>query len=263
MKKILLLILLLIITSIATAQSPKNEEALITDRPDATESPYTVGTGNFQIEAGALFTDNGNEAFTTETIVFNTGLIRYGINEIIELRLGWDYLKERNLNNGTELSNASGFTPLLLGAKFELVNENGWIPQIGLLTHLRLPFSAAEEFKPENTGMEMIFSFDHTLSDKDGIAYNLGARIADDRSLEYLYTLAYGYSFTDKWGAYAELYGAFPEDTTAYHLWDAGITYLVNNNLQLDVTVGTSFQSSATDQNLLISAGLSYRVLKK
>ena len=262
MKKTLLTIALAS-ALLVTAQSPKNEEALITDRPDATESPYTVGTGNFQIETGALFTDNGNNDFTTESTVYNTGLLRYGINETIELRLGWDYVNERNLNNRTEISNASGFTPLLLGAKFELVNENGWIPQIGLLTHLRLPFSAAAEFKPENTGMEMIFSFDHTLSDKDGIAYNLGARIANDRSLEYLYTIAYGYSFTDKWGAYAELYGAFPEDTTAYHLWDAGITYLVNNNLQLDATVGTGFQSSATDQNLLISAGFSDRILKK
>lgn len=261
MKRILLT-LTLVATTIATAQSPKNEGALITDRPDATESPYTVGTGNFQIETGALFTDSGDDAFNTESTVFNTGLLRYGLNETIELRLGWDYLNERTNNNGTELSDINGFTPLLLGAKFELVNEKGWIPQIGLLTHLRLPFSAAEEFRPENTGMEMIFSFDHTLSDKDGIAYNLGARIADDRSLEYIYTIAYGYSFTEKWGAYAELYGAFPEDTQAYHLWDAGITYLVNNNLQLDATIGTGFNGTAANQNLLISAGFSYRILK-
>lgn len=261
MKRILLS-LALVATTIATAQSPKNEEALITDRPDATESPYTVGTGNLQLETGALFTNNGDDDFRTESTVFNTGLLRYGLNETIELRLGWDYANERISSNGNELSDVSGFTPLLLGAKFELANENGWMPQIGLLTHLRLPFTAAEEFRPENTGIEMIFSFDHTLSDKDGIAYNLGARIADDRSLEYLYTIAYGYSFTDKWGAYAELYGAFPENTQAYHLWDAGITYLVNNNLQLDATIGGGFQGSATDQNLLVSAGLSYRILK-
>jgi len=91
---------------------------------------------------------------------------------------------------------------------------------------------------------------------------DLRARIADDRSLEYIYTIAYGYSFTEKWGAYAELYGAFPEDTQAYHLWDAGITYLVNNNLQLDATIGTGFNGTAANQNLLVSAGFSYRILK-
>jgi len=109
MKKILLT-LTLVATTIATAQSPKNEGALITDRPDATESPYTVGTGNFQIETGALFTDNGDDAFNTESTVFNTGLLRYGLNETIELRLGWDYLNERTNSNGIELSDINGFT---------------------------------------------------------------------------------------------------------------------------------------------------------
>jgi len=228
MKKTLLAICLAF-TTIVTAQTPetnsKSSEPLVTDRPDA--------------------------------------LLRYGLSNNFELRLGWDFLNSNVEIGGNEVFDATGFNPLLLGAKIEITDEHGWVPQIGLLTHLRLPFTAASEFKPENTGIEFIFSFDHTLTDKTGIAYNLGARIGDDRSLEYIYSLSYGYSITEKLGAYGEIYGVFPEDNQASHLWDAGVTYLVNNNLQLDASIGTGFQSTATEQDLLLSVGLSYRILKK
>lgn len=240
----------------------RNAEPLITDRPDVTESPFTVGKGNFQIETGATFVDNGQNAIDIKETVYNTSLLRYGLSNNFELRLGWDFLNSNARDRSQELFNATGFNPLLLGAKVEITNEQDWIPQIGLLTHLRLPFTAASEFKPENTGMEMIFAFNHTLNEKSGIGYNLGARLGDDRSLEYIYSISYGRSLTEKIGVYGELYGSFPEDGRSSHLWDAGITYLVNNNFQLDATIGTGFKDSNTQQNLLVSFGFSYRILK-
>lgn len=263
MKKVLLATCLLfsIITIAQTSELSQN--ALITDRPDATESPYTVGKGNFQIETGALFIDDSFDDNDIKTTVYNTALLRYGLSDNFELRLGWDYINSNTKFRGREVFDATGFTPLLVGAKIEITDEEGWIPQIGLLGHLRLPFTAVSEFKPEDTGMDFLFSFDHTLNDRAGLAYNLGARIGDDRSLEYIYSLAYGYSITEKIGAYAEVYGFFPESDQAGHLWDAGMTYLVNNNLQLDATIGTGFQSSNTNQELLFSFGFSYRILKK
>lgn len=243
--------------------SDKSTTALVTDRPNVTESSLTVGKGIFQIETGALFIDNSTNSLEIERTVYNTTLLRYGMTDNFELRLGWDYLNASTQRGNLELFNTTGFNPLLIGVKIEIMDANGWMPQIGLLTHLRLPFTAAQEFKPENTGMEFFFAFDHSLSNKSGLGYNLGARIGDDRSLEYIYSLSYGYSLTTKWGMYGEIYGNFPENNTAAHLWDAGFTYLVNNNLQLDATLGTGFQSSATEQDLLVSAGVSYRILNK
>nr|WP_245910880.1 transporter [Nonlabens arenilitoris] len=218
MKKVLLATCLLfsIITIAQTSELSQN--ALITDRPDATESPYTVGKGNFQIETGALFIDDSFDDNDIKTTVYNTALLRYGLSDNFELRLGWDYINSNTKFRGREVFDATGFTPLLVGAKIEITDEEGWIPQIGLLGHLRLPFTAVSEFKPEDTGMDFLFSFDHTLNDRAGLAYNLGARIGDDRSLEYIYSLAYGYSITEKIGAYAEVYGFFPESDQAGHL---------------------------------------------
>lgn len=263
MKKVLLHINLLII-SITTAQTiDDNEGTLITDRPDVTESPFTVGEGNFQIETGATFVDNSENGLKITETVYNTTLLRYGLSSNFELRLGWDFLNANTKDGSQELFDITGFNPLLIGAKIEITDENGWIPQIGLLTHLRLPFTAVSEFKSENTSVELIFAFNHTLTDRSGIGYNLGTRTGSDGSLEYIYSVSYGHSITDTIGVYGELYGFFPESDQAGHLWDAGMTYLVNNNLQLDATIGTGFQSSNTNQELLFSFGFSYRILKK
>lgn len=263
MKKIVTLITLILSAHVVAQTTDRNEEPLITDRPDVTESPFTVGKGNFQIESGASFINNSQNGLDITETVFNTSLLRYGLSNNFELRLGWDYININSKRDNLELFDATGFNPLLIGAKIDVTNENGWVPQIGLLTHLRLPFTAASEFKPEETGIEMIFAFNHTLNEKSGIGYNLGARVGDDRSLEYIYSISYGRSLTEKIGVYGELYGFFPESNKAGHLWDAGITYLVNNNLQLDATIGTGFQGTNTDQNLLVSFGFSYRILKQ
>lgn len=231
---------------------------LITDRPDATEAPNTVTKGYIQFETGGLFETFEEGAFKTDTYVYNTTLVRYGLLDNLELRLGWDLLETQTSFNDNQVFEANGFNPLLLGVKVSIADEKGWLPQIGLIGHLFLPFTASSDFKPESTGIDFRFAFSHTLSEKSSLAYNLGAQIGDDNpELAYIYTIAYGYSFTDKFGGYVELYGDLPEDSSSNHLWDAGLTYLISNNVQLDATVGTSITDG---QDLLISAGVSFRL---
>ena len=234
---------------------------LITDRPDATEAPSVVVRGALQIESGALFTSFEDDVLQTNTTTYNTTLLRFGLLENLELRLGWDFVEQRNkLSTAQEEVTQSGLSPLLLGMKVNITQEKGWLPTIGLIGHLFLPFTASDDFKPQNTSVDFRFAFDHTLSDSSSIAYNLGAQWeADTPGAAYIYTLAYGYSLTDSFGLYAELYGDIPENNSANHYWDAGLTYLVLPNLQLDATVGTSITEG---QDVLVSAGFSYRIFK-
>jgi len=234
---------------------------LITDRPDATEAPSVVVRGALQIESGALFTSFEDDVLQTNTTTYNTTLLRFGLLENLELRLGWNFVEQRNkLSTAQEEFIQSGLSPLLLGMKVNITQEKGWLPTIGLIGHLFLPFTASDDFKPQNTSVDFRFAFDHTLSDSSSIAYNLGAQWeADTPGAAYIYTLAYGYSLTDSFGLYAELYGDIPENNSANHYWDAGLTYLVLPNLQLDATVGTSITEG---QDVLVSAGFSYRIFK-
>ena len=232
--------------------------ALITDRPDATESPSTIPVGYIQVETGAFYESFEDNNIKNETYTYNTTLVRLGLLDYLELRIGWDFVESKF--NGFD-DDLSGFNPLLLGAKIAISEEKGCIPEIGFLSHLYLPFTAGNDYKPENTAVDFRFSFAHTLNEKSSLSYNLGAQWGDDSpEAAYVYTLSYGHGITDKLGAYVELYGDLPENNKANHLWDAGFTYLLSNNVQLDATMGSSITKG---QDILLSGGISFRLPTK
>lgn len=234
---------------------------LITDRPDATESPTTVPQRSLQIETGGFYTSFEENELTENILGYNTTLLRYGILDNLELRIGWNYEEVSQEFDGQELSSINGLSPLLFGAKIAIAQEKGWKPEVALIGHLFLPFTASTAFKPEFTSADFRFAFNHTLSKKSGIAYNIGGQYGGDSlELAYIYTLSYGYSITDKLGAYIEVYGDLPEDSSANHFWDAGLTYVIGPLVQLDATIG---QSITAGQDILLSAGVSFRIDKK
>ena len=167
-----------------SAFSQEKENALgvlITDRPDATESPNTVPVGYIQVETGTLFESFETNNIKTKGFTFNTTLLRIGLLDNLEFRLGWDFIEGTTHINGTKLNNvASGFNPLLLGAKVSIASENGYFPEIGLLGHLYLPFTASKDYKPETTGIDFRFSFAYTLSENSSLSYNIGAQWGGD-----------------------------------------------------------------------------------
>ena len=261
---ILTIVLVFATSTIILAQEGSNSlGTLITDRPDATESPNLIPKGFLQIETGAFYESFDSNAIKTENYTLNTTLVRLGLLENLELRIGWDFVEGRTAINGVKQDNiTSGFNPLLFGAKIGIPKEANGFPEIGLLGHLYLPFTAGSDYKPESTGVDFRFAFAHTLSATSSLSYNLGAQWHDDATqAAYIYTIAYGQSITSHLGFYAELYGDLPEDASANHLWDAGLTYLLSESVQLDATVGSSITEG---QDILISAGISFRLpLKK
>lgn len=266
MQRILTLLILFILISIqGKAQQNDGQDSttdppeLITDRPDATEASRVVPKGALQIETGGLYTTFEENGITTDTYVFNTALLRYGILENFELRLGWNIMEERTKDETLDIETiASGMSPLLAGMKVQITDENGWVPEIALIAHLFFPFTAGEDFRPETTGADFRFSGSHTIDEKSSIGYNIGAEWGDDSpEIAYIYTLAYGRSITHNTGFYLEVYGDFPEDSSANHYWDAGVTWLPIPNLQFDATVGSGITEG---QDLLLSAGVSYRI---
>lgn len=244
------------------AQETNGVAPLVTDRPDATEAPTVVPQGSLQVETGGFYTSFTDNSLQEETFTYNTTLLRYGLLDNFELRLGWNLEQTNFTFQDTALQELStSFSPLLLGMKVAIAQEKGWLPEIGLIGHIFLPFTVNKELRPEFTSTDFRFAFNHTLSEKSGLAYNVGAQWGNDSpEIAYIYTLAYGYSITDRLGAYIELYGDFPEDNRANHFWDAGLTYAVAPLVQLDATIG---QSITQGQDILLSAGVSFRIDKK
>ena len=116
---------LLFIASLSSfSQEDTKVGAIVTDRPDATEASSTVGKGNLQFETGGLYESFEESSIKSENYVYNTMLIRYGILDNVELRLGWNFIEGVTKVSGNKLDNvASGLTPLLLGLKIDIAEE--------------------------------------------------------------------------------------------------------------------------------------------
>jgi len=252
-------LLLGVCTASFAQDSQTKPEAMVTDRPDATESPSVVPIGSLQVETGGFYESFNENNIKFERNVYNTTLLRYGILSNLELRVGWNIEEQSTTIGNTALQNKlTGFSPLLFGVKVAIAEEKNGMPEIGLVGHLMLPYTASDDFKPETTGIDFRFAFSHTLSEKENLSYNLGAQWGDDSpETAYIYSISYGYSITAKAGFYAELYGDMPENSSANHFWDIGATYLVKPTIQLDVTVGSGITKG---QDILLSAGLSFRI---
>jgi len=245
----------------AHSQESSVSEELITDRPDQTESPSLVSKGSIQVETGFFYENSENQNINEKSYGYNTSLFRYGLLDNLELRLGFDFLESKTELNNLDFGNRdAGFSPLLVGVKVGIAKESGLLPEIGLLGHLYLPFSVSKEVRPETTGVDFRFSFNHTLTENSSISYNLGAKWGEDSpESSYLYTLVYGYDLNEKFGLYVEVYGDLPENDTSDHFWDAGITYKLKNNIQLDALIGTGIDNS---QKLIFGGGISFRLPK-
>jgi len=250
------LFILLFVNVTARAQNEPPE--LITDRPDQTESAATVPHRSLQIETGFVMAKDETDQFKNWAFAYNTTLLRYGLLENFELRLGSEYLGEKMKYKQTDVTtSSSGLGPLYTGFKVKIHEEEGWKPEVALLGGLLLPFTASEDFKPEHTGGGLRFAFSHTLSDRLSLGYNLGAEWFGETAIPtYFYSVSLGAGISDGLGVFIESFGLIPEEGEAGHMLDAGLTFLLLPNFQLDASGGFGIHNSIDH---FISLGLTYR----
>jgi hypothetical protein len=124
---------------------------------------------------------------------------------------------------------------------------------------LVLPVTANDDFKPEYSAANIRFAFSHTLSNRFSIGYNIGAEWDGETAVPgYFYSFALGIGLTEKLGMFLEGFGLLPEKGNSEHLFDAGFTYLVFPNFQLDISSGIGLNENAIDN--FLSFGLTYRL---
>lgn len=250
------LLIILITFNVVQLFSQENYSELVTDRPDQTESSIVVPKGSFQIEMGFGFTNNKVGNNESKTISVGSTLLRYGLLENAELRFGtnYDILRVAQSINDTSLQ---GFTPINLGTKIYITEESGLIPELAVIVSLTMPYSS-KEFRTKYLAPTMLLAASHTLSDKWAFGYNLGA-FWDGENPDAIgkYSAALGWAPNDKLGMFAEFFGTFNKSFGA-HAFDAGLTYKLKPNFQLDASTGIALNNNADDY--FISLGFSWRL---
>ena len=250
-------IILLVVLALAAVTSAADDDALITDRPDFTESAFVVGRGTVQLETGATYTEAGPESETTLPEL----LIRWGITGAVELRIlaptyAW-------IDDGS--GSSSGFLNAAIGAKIAL-NEgqgDGFWGRTGaaLIVASTVPTGSdsvdSDAWQPSAT-----LSLAWDLSDTIGIGTNVGWTRPEESGDRYDSTyasVAVGVGITDKTSVFSELIWFDRErnrgpDTTTFQ---AGFTHLINKDLQLDLRAARRLTDEGPD--LLVGIGASAR----
>lgn len=254
MRKLFVLTLFVMFSGILIAQK---KDPMVTDRPGTAESASVIPIRGFQIESGFAFEKVSSDI---DHVTFNSTLLRYGLVENIELRLGLQYLGYYQSLDGGDIDE-TGFGPLTLGAKFLLLEESERNPQLALLSTFSVPKSGASAFENENLGADIRLNADYTVNDAMSLEGNLGVAWSGIKGQDYavwMYAAVIGLTLSDQIGAYAELYGYLPGEGKNDHRWDGGLTYAVTEDLQLDFSTGIGLSKVSPD--FFISLGLSIRM---
>lgn len=234
--------------------SVKIMDPIQTDRPDHSETPFLVPKGYFQMEHGFSIedTDPDQAGFV---YTYPSSLWKYGVNDNFELRLITEYITrtapEPDLN---------GFLPIAVGFKTKLAEQHGILPKISFLGHLTFPGIVTEDFEITYFAPDLRLAFSHGISDFFSVSYNVGAEWeGENAEPDFIYSLSTAFSLTNRLGLYIEGYGSTPqrEDDTMELRADAGLTYLIGNDLLLDISAGKGITDEATEE--YVAFGISYR----
>ena len=228
------------------------------DRPDKTESPYTVDAGHFQLEMDfANYTRDQTGGTTTRAwnvapVNFKAGLFNH-----VDLQFVFDdYLHVRtdNRSAGTSItqSGAGDFTTRL---KINLWGNDGGQTAFALLPFVKFPTSTAGL---GNNAVEggVIFP----LAVKLPHDFDLGLETAvsflhDDSDSDYhqnfINSITLGHAIFGKLSGYMEFFSDI--STGSHSSWvgtvDTGLEFLVTKNVQLDCGCNFGVTRAADDFN--------------
>ena len=232
----LLLISLAFVYGLCHAQT--EPPTISADRPGALTGTDVMPLHKLQWETGVGFesTTDGPHALT-----INTSLLRFGLFENAELRIGTDFLM---FNEGQAMEPTFGFAPLSVGMKARFYEGSGLLPSVALLAEVKSPHVGTKELLPAHLAPTLHLLFEHTLTDWFGICYNVGAEW-DGATATPTTFLGFGLylGLTEQIGAFIETYNYIhPEDDNQY-LTEFGFTWLVSRRVQLDLAADLDFQN--------------------
>ena len=243
---------LLIFCQYAEAQY---SETIVSSRPGVSFTPSTTGKNAFQIQTGFIY--NNDKDTNYKSSAFNYVLLgRYGITETFEIRSAIILRSESRTSSGIENSIA-GINLWDIGFRWNVIDGKGTGPAFGIQTEFRINNVGPPEYKTENLTSQTILLFSTPINSWLDFSSNLGASwYQDSGSPVGIYTLNFSFPIGNKIGGFIEMFGTFSDGELATS-FDTGIGYLVNNNLQLDLSFGIVERIKTN----FVDLGLSWRLV--
>ncbi len=282
MKKNLFVFALFFGFQIITAQYT---EIINSKRPGFSESPYGVGTKVFQVETGIFYNKRAiSQLFDTSKSLGGNLFLRYGaFLEKLEFNLDLAYQQDERVFNNvipTYYYNVSGLSKLRFGVKYLIHYQKytdkskevrSWkkrtafdmkrlIPSVGMYVGVN-PNFLSKDFKQEGVSLKGAVLLQNDISSRFVVLTNL---IVDNillkDKMEFGYILTATYAVNTKWSIFGENQGTFSKYRDNEFQFGAGTAYLLNNNVQFDISARSDF--FADKLNYYLALGGSWRLDK-
>jgi len=246
--------------SIAGAQ----EDEIETDRDSFTPATTTAGDGRWIVESAYTLIDNRD---VPETHSYPELLIRRGVSDWLEVRLGW------NFEVGGAGSPVSGNIPsdfgeeaeieeesrILYGIKALLTEQSGWRPESTVILQGFTPTSG------EATDTQMSATYVFGWTGETGVVWDSALRyshssLEDDNFNVWSPSSVVKVPIGERWKAHAEYFGIFSdgrEQETSQHFFSPGAHYLITPNLEVGCRWGWGLNDQAP--NFFSNAGFGWR----
>lgn len=244
---------------------------LSTDRPDKTESPYTVDAGHFQAEIDLLSysydrdnverADRTVETFAIAPINFKIGLLNNMDLQIVVETYNIQRTRDRDARANEQIS---GLGDVTVRWKTNLWGNDGGNTAFGVMPFVKFP---TNQHGLGNDAVEggIILPLAVSLP----ADFNLGAMTevdfvqnedSSDYHGEFINSITVGHSIVGELSGYVEFFSNVSTERNAEWVgtFDFGFTYGIGPNVQLDAGMNVGVTESADDLNPFVGLSVRY-----
>jgi hypothetical protein len=249
----------------SSAALAADEQPICPDRPSKSTGPCTVPQGKWQIETGLVdWTRDKSDGVTTDTIVWGSSAIKYGISSNADVELWVTPLETSQVHGGGASEHHSSFGDVLVRVKYELTPDNAPV-QVALDPFLKIPTANHHLGNGKVEGGLLVpvqvpipkspltLSLDpelDLLADQDGHGRHLASQQVVNLGLQANPKLSFS---TELWA----MWDWDPAGTGRQVSWDVSAAYLVDKDLQLDA--GANFGLNRQTPDVELYTGISVR----
>jgi hypothetical protein len=237
-----------------------------TDRPDFTESAYSVPAGHIQVEANFVNWTHDSEAGTEQEETILGGVnFKLGLTDNSDIQFVFDITTIQYLR-ATEDSpreRQSGFSDLTIRYKHNLFGNDSGNSALALMPYVTMP-TGSDAIGQEDFGGGLIVPFNFDISERFAAGLMTQLDYLEDSDLdghhyEFHNSATVGYSWNDELGTFIEFVSSSSREAGAswQGIFNVGFTYLVAEDVQLDGGMGFGVNKEAPDLNAFW--GISFR----
>lgn len=219
--------------------TPKNlMRGMETDRPDITESAYSVDAGHFQIETDLFKSvNNKTDGINITQYFYNLANLKIGLSNSSDLQLVvGNYVTEKIVDLNNNISRKAGFGQLTLRFKQNIWGNDSGKSALAVMPYVTFPNGKFAESNSIEGGI--IFPFALELNE----VWGMGAQAQLDflktetgYEPQILNSITFARDFGQRWNAFIESYYTYQTQVKLFNFSvNGGVSYSISPNLKLD-----------------------------